>query len=157
MIVYHGSFTEVKSPDIVHSRKAVDFGPGFYVTPIYEQAKKWAEKFGHRGKAMVVSEYELNDEVLKEKKLLRFDSYSEEWLDFIMACRAEKDTSDYRIIIGGVADDKVFNTVELFFDGLIEKTEAIRRLGFDTPNLQICLRSQEIIDKFLTFKGSEAL
>lgn len=157
MTVYHGSFTEVKKPDIVHSRKAVDFGPGFYVTPIYEQARKWAEKFGHRGKAMVVSEYELKDDVFKTQKLLRFDSYSEEWLDFIMTCRSEKDVSDYQVIIGGVADDKVFNTVELYFDGLIEKAEAIRRLRFDTPNLQICLRSQELIDEFLTFKGSETL
>ena len=108
MIVYHGSFIEVDRPDTVHSRKAVDFGQGFYVTSIYEQAKKWAEKFGRRGKAMIVSRYELDDKAFTEEKLLRFSSYSEEWLDFIMKCRAGKDDSDYSIVVGGVADDKVF-------------------------------------------------
>ncbi len=40
MILYHGSFVAVNQPDLVHSRKNVDFGKGFYVTPIFEQAKK---------------------------------------------------------------------------------------------------------------------
>ena len=42
---------------------------------------------------------------------------------------------------GGVANDKVFNTVELFFDGLIDKEEAIKRLRFEKPNLQLCFRT----------------
>lgn len=28
MIVYHGSFVEVPNPNILHSRKTVDFGQG---------------------------------------------------------------------------------------------------------------------------------
>lgn len=39
MILYHGSFVVVNQPDLVHSRKNVDFGKGFYVTPIFEQAE----------------------------------------------------------------------------------------------------------------------
>ena len=34
MIVYHGSWLEVKNPDLKHSRSDVDFGKGFYVTPL---------------------------------------------------------------------------------------------------------------------------
>lgn len=45
MILYHGSYLEIKYPDLEHSRKNVDFGCGFYLTPIYEQAVKWCEKF----------------------------------------------------------------------------------------------------------------
>ena len=44
MILYHGGLEAIASPDLVHSRKAVDFGPGFYVTPIYDQARRWSEK-----------------------------------------------------------------------------------------------------------------
>ena len=40
MILYHGSFLEIAQPDLVHSRSNVDFGRGFYVTPLYEQAAK---------------------------------------------------------------------------------------------------------------------
>lgn len=39
MILYHGSFVAVNQPDLVHSRKNVDFGKGFYVTPILNKQK----------------------------------------------------------------------------------------------------------------------
>lgn len=40
MILYHGSYLEIQTPDLVHSRDNVDFGRGFYTTPLYEQAVK---------------------------------------------------------------------------------------------------------------------
>ncbi len=49
MILYHGSFLEIVKPDLTHSRPNVDFGRGFYVTPLYEQAAKWCGKFKRRG------------------------------------------------------------------------------------------------------------
>ncbi len=45
MILHHGSFLEIAKPDLVHSHLNVDFGRGFYVTPLYEQAAKWCGKF----------------------------------------------------------------------------------------------------------------
>ena len=51
-------------------------------------------------------------------------------------------------------NDKVFNTVELFFDGLIDKKEAIERLRYEKPNLQICFRTEKALE-FLHFEGSE--
>lgn len=86
-----------------------------------------------------------------------FDSYSEQWLDFILQCRRGNDVSDYDIVMGGVANDKVFNTVELFFDGLIAKEEAIKRLQYEKPNYQIAFRTQDVIDKYLHFERSELL
>ena len=77
---------------------------------------------------------------------MKFDSYSEEWLDFIMNCRREKNDSDYDIVMGGVANDKVFNTVELYFDQLIDKNEAISRLKYEKPNMQICFRTEESLE-----------
>lgn len=87
-------------------------------------------------------------------KILEFGSYSEEWLEFIIQCRLGKDTTDYDIVIGGVANDKVFNTVELFFDGLIDKKEAIKRPKYEKTNLQICFRSEKVLEN-LRFEGSE--
>ena len=87
-------------------------------------------------------------------KLQNLDSYSEEWLDFILNCRSGKDTTDYDLVIGGVANDQVFNTVELFFDGLIDKREAINRLRYEKPNLQICFRTEKAL-RLLRFEGSE--
>jgi hypothetical protein len=156
MILYHGSFLEIPEPDLTHSRSNVDFGRGFYTTPIHEQAKKWCEKFIRRGKDGIVSHYLFDESACKELKVLQFDAYSEQWLDFILTCRSGKDISDYDIVIGGVANDKVFNTVELYLDGLINKMEAINRLRYEKPNLQICFRSPAALEK-LHFEGSERL
>ena len=37
MKVYHGSFLEIRKPDISFSRQELDFGKGFYATPLREQ------------------------------------------------------------------------------------------------------------------------
>lgn len=157
MTLYHGSNLEISKPDRIHSRTNVDFGRGFYTTPLREQAVKWCGKFKRRGMDAVISVYEFDESAYKELKILKFDSYSEEWLDFILTCRRGNDTSDYDIVIGGVANDKVFNTVELYFDNLIDKNEAIRRLRYEKPNLQICFRTEISLKKYLHFEGSERL
>lgn len=155
MILYHGSWLEVAKPDLKHSRPNVDFGLGFYTTPLYEQAVKWCGKVKRRGKDGIVSRYTLDGHALETLKVLQFDSYGEEWLDFILTCRSGKDETDYDIVLGGVANDRVFNTVELYFDGLINKTEAIRRLRYEKPNLQVCLRTERVLSGYLQFEGSE--
>lgn len=156
MILYHGSYVSIEKPDLNHSRLNVDFGKGFYTTPIYEQAKNWSAKFKKSRNAGIVSIYDFDEKHLLKLKVLKFDTYSLEWLDFIVDCRKGQDTSDYDLIIGGVANDKVFNTIELYFDGLIDKTEAIKRLKFQKPNLQIAFKSETALS-CLKFKGSERL
>lgn len=154
MILYHGSYIEIKKPDIVHSRSNVDFGIGFYLTPLYEQAEKWCRKFKNKYKNGIVSVYSFDDSAFERYKTLRFDSYSEKWLDFVLKCRRGKDDTDYRIVMGGVANDRVFNTVELYLESLIDKKEAIKRLKYEHPNYQIALRSQKVIDTCLFFERS---
>ena len=155
MMLYHGSYLAVVKPDISHSRVNVDFGRGFYTTPLLEQAQKWCRKFKDKKKGAVVSVYRFDEEALEKCKVLKFDTYSEEWLDFILKCRRGEDDSSYDIVMGGVANDRVFNTVELFYDGLIEKGEAIKRLRYEKPNFQIAFRSQEVMDQYLHFERSE--
>ncbi len=153
MKVYHGFWIEVSVPDLKHSRTDVDFGKGFYVTPIREQAVKWCGRFKRRGKQGIVTSYIFDDCAIQNLNVLKFDSYSEEWLDFILNCRREKDSSDYDIVMGGVANDKVFNTVELYFDHLIDKKEAINRLKYEKPNMQICFRTISVLET-LRYEGS---
>ena len=156
MIVFHGSNQIVKEPNISYSKNYLDFGKGFYTTPIYEQAVKWCGRFKRRGQIGVVSKYEFSIEDNDKWNILEFDSYSEEWLDFILNCRSRKDDTDYDIVIGGVANDKVFNTVELYFEGLIDKKEALKRLHYEKPNLQVCFRSEAVLES-LHFEGSESV
>ncbi len=61
MIVYHGSYVEIKKPDVKHSRENVDFGRGFYTTPLWEQAEKWCKKFKSQKKTAVISIYDFDE------------------------------------------------------------------------------------------------
>ncbi|WP_406040970.1 DUF3990 domain-containing protein [Succinimonas sp.] len=121
MILHHGSYTAVANPDLLCSRANTDFGRGFYLTPLYDQAKNWCQRFKRRDRDGIVSRYILDDDAFAKLKLLRFAAYSAAWLDFVMACRRGTDTSDYDAVSGGVADDRVFNTVELCFENLTDK------------------------------------
>ena len=40
--LFHGSNVIVEHPLVSIGRKDLDFGPGFYLTPLFEQASKWA-------------------------------------------------------------------------------------------------------------------
>ncbi len=154
MILFHGSDRVIERPDILHSRKEVDFGAGFYATPIEKQARNWCKKFTRRGMQGIVSVYDFDETALRIYRTREFEIYSEEWLSFISQCRMGKDISDYDIITGGVANDRVFDTVELYFEGLISRSEAIGRLAMEKPNLQICFRRQEVLDHCLKFERS---
>ena len=106
MILYHGSYLAIENPDLLHSRPNLDFGKGFYLTSIREQAVKWCGKFVKRGKEGVISNYIFDEELFQQLKVLRFDSYSEDWLEFILTCRSGKDSSDYDSVCGGIANEK---------------------------------------------------
>lgn len=81
---YHGSYLAVEKLDISFSRANVDFGCGFYTTPIKEQAISWAQRFKHKRGQGVISIYEIEESKLKEEaSILAFDGYSIDWLDFI--------------------------------------------------------------------------
>lgn len=158
MIVFHGSYVEIRSPDVYHSRKYLDFGKGFYITPIREQAVAWANRFKHRGKNSVLSAFEFDIGRCRSAcKFVEFDGYTEEWLDFIVLCRKGNRPVECDVLIGGVADDRVFNTVELYLNDLIGKGEAIKRLRYERPNVQMCIASQSVLDEYVRFTGSEVV
>jgi len=156
MTLYHGSYLAVHKPNISFSRDDVDFGKGFYTTPIKEQAISWAKRFRLRRGQSVVSTYETDIAILHKKAtILTFDEHSEAWFDFVVACRRGQIVGNYDLVVGGVANDNVFDTIQLYLDGLIGKAESIKRLVYDKPNVQYCFRSQAVIDAHLKFLSSE--
>lgn len=156
MEVYHSSTSVVEHPDVRFSRPYLDFGPGFYITTLLDQAQKYCERFIRRGKKAVLNVYEL-DEDLSKWKVLRFFNYNDAWLDFVSECRIGKIIGDYDIIMGGIANDKVFRAVDLFFAGDINRDECLRHLLYEKPNNQICIRTQQTIIESLTYKYSRPL
>jgi len=160
MTLYHGSNTVVEKPDLSFSRLRTDFGRGFYLTPVKTQAESWARRFLREGGAAILSSYEFPFEPGVEPthglRVREFGDHDEEWLNFISDCRSGKNVgAEWDLVIGGVANDKVFDTLQLYFDKLIDAAEAIGRLRYNRPNLQYCFKTQSVIDGRLRFTGSE--
>ena len=155
MTLYHGSFLEIAKPDLVHSRPNVDFGRGFYVTPLYEQAAKWCGKFKRRGKDGIISRYEYDESRETELKTLKFDSYSEEWLDFIIDCRSGKNHT-YDIVIGAMADDQIYNYISDYMDGVITREQFWVLAKFRYPTHQIVFCSDNAL-QCLKYRDCEVL
>lgn len=155
MIVYHGSIEILKNPDVMHSKKYLDFGQGFYLTTFENQAKKWAARKGMRQKKTpIVNVYEMSEE-WQNLKVLSFEKENEEWLDFVCACRkGEPLNKEYDIIIGNVADDDVFKTVDMYFRGLWDKKKVLSELRYYKMNNQICIVNQETLNRLLTYQNS---
>lgn len=139
MIVYHGTTEIIKSLDVVHSKKYLDFSKGFYITTFENQAKKWAVRKGMRQeKTAIVNVYELSEE-WNDLKVLSFEKENEKWLDFVCTCRKGQPLNEeYDIIIGNVADD-VFKTVDMYFRGLWDKKKVLSELRYYKMNNQICI------------------
>lgn len=160
LTVYHGSTTEVSRPLAKIGRPNLDFGPGFYVTTLREQAVSWAQNICRRfpGKSPVLNTYELDMDCIHTSgyKLLRFEAYDETWLDFIAASRKGlQPWLTYDLIAGGIANDRVFDAVEAYLDGLATKEKALGLLVYQMPNDQICLLNQQLIDECLHFIESQ--
>ena len=162
MILHHGSYKAIEKPDLSFSRLRTDFGKGFYLTPLKTQALGWSQRFLRERGSAVISFYEFlpkqDDKLPPSTRILEFDVHNLEWLNFITACRLGQAVDiDWDLIIGGVANDKVFDTLQLYFDNLIGAEEAIGRLKYNKPNFQYCFKSQSLINNSLQFTGSEVL
>ena len=156
MKLYHGSTVIVDKPLVSYGRDNLDFGKGFYTTRMQRQAEKWIQRFISLGKKGIISIYNFDDtDIQKKYRYKKIPEYNEEWLNFVLASRdGSKEYLNYDIIEGGIANDKVFNTVELYFTGLIDKSTALQRLKFEQPNNQICFINQQVLDTVLKFESS---
>lgn len=157
MIVYHGSTEIVKKPDVQHSYRTLDFGRGFYVTTVREQAERWARRkadiFG--ANKAIVNIYQMNDDTNGFHVKL-FEEDLIEWIDFVRRCRdGEKDYQKYDVIFGKVANDKVFRVVDMYHTGIWDKERALKEIKVYPSYDQIAFINQRAIDRLLQFEAFE--
>jgi hypothetical protein len=145
MKVYHGSYTEIIEIDLSKSRDSRDFGKGFYVTNIRSQAEYWAARIGklHNTEG-VVTEFTFYDNAFThwEMKVLRFDGYTEAWLDFVVKNRDPRtlvSAHDYDIVEGPVANDNVADRIIDYLENRVSKVDFLKELSYHKPTHQICL------------------
>ena len=150
MILYHTSTIEIIKPDIRYSRSNLDFGKGFYLTFIRSQSERYGERFKSQGETAIMNIYEFDD-IRPNFTHKIFPEYNGEWLDFVALCRKGINNEMYDVIEGGIADDKVFNTIDLYFAGIYTKEQALDQLLYKKTNHQICIASQAVLDNHLHF------
>ena len=130
MTVYHGSNVIVNYPDVEHSFRALDFGKGFYVTTVKEQAERWARRKAdiYGTDKAIITVYNMSED-LEGLSYKCFDEDLTEWIDFICRCRdGEKGYLEYDLIKGKVANDKVFRVVDMYHSGIWDKERALKEM-----------------------------
>jgi len=131
MLLYHGGTEIIENPEVRIANRPVDFGDGFYTTSNFEQASNFAKlradfrkmKFG------IVNIYEIDENLFVDFAILKFESPNIEWFDFVIDCRkGGKLFEKYDLIIGPVANDKVFRVLDFYEAGVFTKERAIEEL-----------------------------
>jgi hypothetical protein len=152
----------IPKPDVSYGRVNLDFGRGFYVTAVKEQADRWSKRRLLTRKALypaedlraTVSTYEF-DMDCRDIKIRRFTGYTEEWLDFVVANRSDSASAnhaEYDVIYGNVANDDVARAIDDYLE-LVRKdrvNEDVRKalmfqLQFSRENDQYCFASEAAI------------
>ena len=131
MIVYHGSNMVVEKPRLIEQNRFLDFGYGFYTTTNRAQAENFARKvIVRRGGTPTVNVYEVDDHISRELlNMKRFNAPDEEWLNFVSAHRNGTYAGEqYDLIIGAVANDDVYRTLQVYSTGLLTKEQALEAL-----------------------------
>lgn len=151
MKLFHGSLVMVEVPEIRVPNRTLDYGSGFYATTSYEQAEAWTrrrmnEEQQTRG---FVNVYEFSLEDFSNLDIISFDKPNEDWLDFVMRNRTEKDFHhSHDIVYGPVANDRVYAAFALYEGGVLNEQELIAEL-----------KTYKLVDQYLfhTEKALETL
>lgn len=147
--LYHGSTELIRIPDIRIAKFNKDFYFGFYCTQIEGQAKRWATRYLGKG---VVNEYEYTAN--PSLNVLIFETMTEEWLDFIVACRLGE-SHNYDIVEGPMANDTIFNYVQNFVDGQISREAFWALAKFKKPTHQISFHTPQALATLKFIGGHE--
>jgi len=153
MILYHGSNLIVEAPRLIVPRRLLDFGPAFYLTSDFEQAKKWANRTTLiRDEGIpTVSAYEFDEQALKHLQVMLFNSPGRDWLRYVVANRTGKLTEQYDIVIGPVANDQTVRTINDFQNGYLTEEIAIQILKPQKLKDQYAFKTKEAL-QYLSFK-----
>ncbi|MCD7927204.1 DUF3990 domain-containing protein [Phocaeicola sp.] len=153
MILYHGTYTDIQVIDLDQCMPYKDFGKGFYLTDIEQQAKDMSirkSRFVHNSSPCILR-YEFDEQCLTDGSLLvkTFEAPTEEWAEFIIANRYNPENNiihNYDIVIGPIADDGVALQIGLFRDGFIDLAALAKALEYKKLNKQYYFGTAKAID-----------
>lgn len=137
MKLYHGSDILVCVPDIDKGKPFKDFGKGFYLSSDLQQAMAMASQKAALSinAKPIVSTFEFEETALTNGslKIKKFETYTEEWAEFVLKNRDRKTPQpchDFDIVYGPIADDKVVRQMRRFEMGDITLKELMKELKY---------------------------
>ena len=143
LVVYHGSCYEFENIELNKSHNRRDFGKGFYTTILKSQSKEWGYRLSLK-KNYFIYEYLFEENSVLNVK--RFDTLSEEWLEFIKENRSKGGLQHkYDVVIGPVADDNTMETVQLYIANILTASEAVERLRYNKVNNQVSFHTEKAL------------
>ena len=148
--IYHGSYKEIKKPDLKIGRIATDFGQGFYLSQDIDNAKKWACK----SEKSFLNTYTLFLDNLSVKEI----SLDNEWLEIVHTFRngeIYEFDKNYDVIIGPIADDKLFATFELYELGVLSDKQTIEVMNCMNYGTQYVLKTENAVNNLNFVKCKE--
>ncbi|MDE5929721.1 MAG: DUF3990 domain-containing protein [Muribaculaceae bacterium] len=152
MKLYHGSNTVIESIDLSKCRPYKDFGKGFYLTDIPEQAQRMAARTVRmfNGTPTVTTfEFDLEKAMATGLKILTFDAPNSEWARFVMQNRdinIEQPSHDFDIVIGPVADDTISRLLRMFTENFITEEQLLKELTFSRVTSQYFFHTEAAIE-----------
>lgn len=167
--LYHGSYCEVREPDILKCAKYKDFGRGFYLTTSLEQAKSFAKLSTKKAKMNdvinqdqtygVVTKYKYYSTDNDNINIKIYEAADAKWLHCVVGHR-KKNTFPavveellHQDIIGGkIANDNTNATITAYM------SDTFGKIGSDSAD-EICIRlliPERLTDQFC-FRTKKAL
>ncbi len=159
MRLYHGSNIVIDSINLAMCRPYKDFGQGFYLTDLEEQAEKMATRVSKiYGGFPVVNIYEIDDDFreLSDLRIKDFGAHTtEEWAKFIMNNRNRTFTDEksllcnrdnkYDIVIGPVADDNMALLFRQYENEIIDFSTLLKGMIYRKTSSQYSFHTEKSI------------
>ncbi len=158
MILYHGTNVDFEKIDLTRAEPYKDFGTGFYLTTLYEQAVQMAKRksriFG--GKPCVLS-FEAPENLLSLPSLhiKRFEKPTKEWAVFIInnrnrefdvhASPLSNRDNKYDIVYGPVANDTLTTLIQRYHHGFIDEEILLREMKYVSPTEQYSFHTEAAV------------
>ena len=128
----------IQHPEIAKGKPYKDFGQGFYLSANIKQAQEMASQRASQflDAQPIVSTFEFDESAMTDGSLRvkRFETYTEEWAEFVLRNRDRKTPQpyhDYDIVYGPIADDNIVRQLRKFELGDINTlTDLMKELKY---------------------------
>lgn len=159
MLLYHGSNINIKEIDLAMCRSYKDFGRGFYLTVLREQAEKMAKRVAKiYGGVPIINIYDIDNSFF-ELRDLRIKDFgketSKEWVRFVKNNSSKKftDFSDsecnldnkYDIVIGPIANDDMALLFRQYENGVLTFDNMLSAMIYKKTTNQYSFHTEKAI------------